>query len=226
MAGCTLKIGPSPEMYLKSLHELAVGDEPVPISALAERLGHNVVSSTEMIHRLEGRGLVAHHPYHGVQLTPAGAEHARALVRRHRLWERFLFDVLGLEWGAVHTLACELEHAVGDEVTEALDQRLGHPTHCPHGNPIPGSSAVQVERSECLADVEPGGAAEVTAVHPETEDVLGYLARYDLQPGSAVTVESFDPASRSAVIRTSTAWVPLPPDVTSCLRVRRIEAAR
>ena len=219
-----MKIGPSPEMYLKSLHELAVGDEPVPISALAERLGHNVVSSTEMIHRLEGRGLVAHHPYHGVQLTPAGAEHARALVRRHRLWERFLFDVLGLEWGAVHALACELEHAVGDEVADALDRRLGRPTHCPHGNPIPGSAAASLEPSECLADVEPGEVAEVTAVHPETEDVLGYLARHDLQPGSAVTIESFDPASRSAVIRTSTAWVPLPPDVTSCLRVRRIEA--
>jgi DtxR family transcriptional regulator, Mn-dependent transcriptional regulator len=211
-------------MYLKSLHELAVGDEPVPISALAERLGHNVVSSTEMIHRLEGRGLVAHHPYHGVQLTPAGAEHARALVRRHRLWERFLFDMLGLEWGAVHTLACELEHAVGDEVTEALDQRLGRPTRCPHGNPIPGASADPLEPSESLAEVEPGEPTEVMAVHPETENVLGYLARHDLQPGSAVTVESFDPASRSAVIRTSTAWVPLPPDVTSCLRVRRIEA--
>src|SRR4030065_2515128 len=137
MTGCTLKIEPSPEMYLKSLHELAVGEEPVPISALAERLGHNVVSSTEMIHRLEGRGLVAHHPYHGVQLTPIGAEHARALVRRHRLWERFLTDMLGLDWDTVHTLACELEHAVGDEVTEALDQRLGGPPPRPPGTPPP-----------------------------------------------------------------------------------------
>lgn len=221
-----MEIGPSPEMYLKSLYELAVDEEPVPISALAGRLGHNVVSSTEMVHRLEGRGLVSHQPYHGVRLTPRGAEHARALVRRHRLWERFLFDELGLGWDHVHTLACQLEHAVGDEVVEALDQRLGQPEACPHGNPIPRSPARSSTDGETFSDLAPGDSAELEAVHPETEDVLTYLARQGIQPGTVLHVEAVDPERRGAVVRTDTGWVPLPPDVTSRLRVRPLAVKR
>ncbi len=219
-----MEIGPSPEMYLKSLYELGVGGEPVPISALAGRLGHNVVSSTEMVHRLEGRGLVSHQPYHGVRLTRRGAEHAQALVRRHRLWERFLFDELGLGWDLVHSLACQLEHAVGDEVAEALDARLGHPSACPHGNPIPRSAVRGPMDGETLLDLTPGDSAQLKAIHPETEDALAYLGRQGIRPGMVLHLEALDPERREAVVRTDTGWVALPPDVTARLRVQLVSA--
>ena len=133
-------IGPSPEMYLKSLWELSSDGEPVGIASVAARLGISPVSASEMIHRLEERQLVQYQRYRGVRLTRLGWEHARSLIRRHRLWERFLADELGLPWESVHDLACELEHAVGAEVTEALADRLGQPSTCPHGNPIPTAS--------------------------------------------------------------------------------------
>jgi DtxR family Mn-dependent transcriptional regulator len=214
-----VEMGPSPEMYLKSLFELAVDGEPVPISALAGRLGHNAVSSTEMIHRLERMGLVSHHPYRGVSLTPQGADHARALVRRHRLWERFLFDELGMAWEEVHPLACQLEHAVGDEVTDALDHRLGRPAECPHGNPIPRGSSPS-NGQETLLDQSPGDCVELAAVHPETQDVLAYLQRQGIRPGIALQIEVVDRERRTAVVRTATGWVALPGDVAARLRVR------
>jgi len=117
----------SPEMYLKSLWELSAGGERVGIATVAARLGTNPVSASEMIQRLEKRHLVEHQRYRGVRLTRPGRDHARALIRRHRLWERFLADELSLPWEGVHDLACELEHSVGAEVTEALADRLGHP---------------------------------------------------------------------------------------------------
>jgi DtxR family Mn-dependent transcriptional regulator len=208
-------------MYLKSLYELTVDDQPVPISALAERLGHNVVSSTEMVHRLEGRGLVSHLPYQGVRLTGAGADHARALVRRHRVWERFLFDELGLGWEAVHRLACELEHVVGDEVTDRLDRRLGQPEVCPHGNPIPRGGNGQSDQAEGLHRLAVGQTAEVMAVHPETADSLAAASRAGLIPGARLRVESVDPESRAVLVRTLTSWASLPPDVAGRILVRR-----
>jgi DtxR family Mn-dependent transcriptional regulator len=101
-------IGPSPEMYLKSLFELSAADEPVSVAAVAGRLGVTPVSASEMIHRLERGHLVVHRRYRGVHLTTGGRSHAVALIRRHRLWECFLHGELGLPWETVHELACDL----------------------------------------------------------------------------------------------------------------------
>ncbi|OGS01951.1 MAG: hypothetical protein A2V88_08480 [Elusimicrobia bacterium RBG_16_66_12] len=215
-----VEIGPSPEMYLKSLFELTRGHAPVPISALAERLGHSVVSATEMVHRLERRGLVAHEPYRGARLTSDGATHARTLLRRHRLWERFLTDELNLPWESVHDLACQLEHAVGEEVTEALDRRLGIPATCPHGNPIPRSGPTPAASARTLADMKPGEHAELEAVHPESGPVLAYLAQHGLRPGAAFSLESIEPTDGLRVIGVSSTRVAFGPELAARLRVR------
>jgi DtxR family Mn-dependent transcriptional regulator len=131
----------STEMYLKTVRELAIANQgPVPISALAEQMGVSNVSATEMVHRLRNQGLLDHVPYKGVTLTPEGQRRTTELVRSHHMWEWFLFNTLGLSWAQSHDLACRLEHATDSIVTEALAAFLGHPQHCPHGNPVPDSA--------------------------------------------------------------------------------------
>ncbi|HET7009236.1 MAG TPA: metal-dependent transcriptional regulator [Anaerolineales bacterium] len=218
-------MGPSPEMYVKSLFELARGRTPVPISALAGRLGHSVVSATEMIHRLERHGLVTHQPYRGVRLTPAGAGHARTLLRRHRVWERFLTDELQLPWESVHDLACQLEHVVGEEVTEALDRRLGSPKTCPHGNVIPRPSTGPLPPGPTLADLQAGDEARLVAVHPESRSVLGYLARHGLRPGVVLRLESVEATDGLRLVRTSSGAVTFGPELAAHLRVQITQRA-
>jgi DtxR family Mn-dependent transcriptional regulator len=184
----------STEMYLKTVSELAVRDEPVAISALADRLGVSPVSASEMVHRLRDGGLVDHRPYKGIILTADGRQQADGVIRSHRLWERFLADQLALPWDQVHALACRLEHATDPQVMDALDHFLGYPATCPHGNPIPRPNGAAGAPADCaLAAVEPGCTVVVSRVHPETDELLAYLAELGLVLGRRVTVREYLP---------------------------------
>ena len=185
--------GESAEMYLKSIVELASEESIVPISALASRLGITVVSTTEMIHRMEDEGLVVHTPYKGVALTEHGQETALSILRRQRLWECFLFDRLGLPWERIYDLACQLEHAVGAEVTEALASYLDHPQTCPHGNPIPSAEGSCGDSEGVpLSDLLPGEDAIVRRVDPSGAGSLSFLAERGLTPGANFTIKDIE----------------------------------
>ena len=191
----------SAEMYLKTVSELAGPDTLAPISALADRLGVSAVSATEMVHRLQEHGLVAHQPYRGVGLTDSGQQLAAEVVRRHRLWECFLFERLGLPWDQVHDYACRLEHATVPAVTEALDAYLGRPTACPHGNPIPAANEPMFEQP--LANLPVGSSAVIVRVYPETDCLLSYLAELELLPGQRVTLREIAPFQGPLVLLTA-----------------------
>ena len=191
----------SAEMYLKTVSELAGPDALAPISALADRLGVSAVSATEMVHRLQEHGLVAHQPYRGVALTENGQQLAAEVVRRHRLWECFLFERLGLPWDQVHDFACRLEHATVPAVTEALDAYLGLPATCPHGNPIPATTDATADRP--LGTLPVGSLAVVVRVYPETDGLLSYLAELDLLPGQRVTLREIAPFQGPLVLLTA-----------------------
>lgn len=192
----------SAEMYLKAVTELASPGSPVPISALAERLGVSSVSATEMVHRLSAQGLIAHTRYQGVDLTDVGSHQAAAVVRSHRLWERFLTDCLALPWDAVHDLACRLEHATDPEVANALDLFLGKPATCPHGNPIPDEQGVfQCTTDELLADLRPGQRAIISRIYPETKPLLSFLAEQDLWPESEIFLQEVMPFGGPVILQ-------------------------
>lgn len=192
----------SAEMYLKTVSELAVGGDPVPISALAGRLGVSPVSATEMIHRLEDHGLVYHRPYKGIVLTPNGAKQAFEVIRSHRLWERFLADTLGLPWHEVHAFACRLEHATDNSVTDALDTFLGYPATCPHGNPIPDlDGSVREAAAVPLAGLRPGESAEIVRIHPESNELLAYLSEIGLITGRSITLRDVVPFGGPLVLQ-------------------------
>ena len=185
----------SVEMYLKTVCELAAGGEDlVPISALAKRLSVSTVSATEMVHRLCERGLLEHTPYKGVALTPDGKQRAFRVIRRHRLWECFLFEKLDLPWQAVHDSACQLEHVGGRDVVEALAEFLGEPNACPHGNPIPASNGqVSLPADHRLSELRPGDCGRITRVFPESTLLLDYLATHCIRPGESIAFDEVAP---------------------------------
>lgn len=200
--------GESAEMYLKSIYELMDGSKVVPISVLAERLGITVVSATEMVHRMQDQGLVEHVLYKGVTLTEQGRLSARAILRRQRLWECFLYEELELPWDRVYDLACKLEHAAGPEVTEALATHLKEPDRCPHGNPIPTPHGeVKTAGDRPLRDLQVGEHAVLRRVEPSGTSSLTYLADHGLLPGMQITLEALEPIDELRTLNTGSGSV-------------------
>ncbi len=192
----------SREMYLKTIYELEVEGEPVPVSLIAQRLGVSSVSATEMVKRLEGSMLLVHKPYKGVELTEMGRLRALSVVRRQRLWGRFLSDQLQIPWESVYDFACRLEHATDDAVTEALAGYLGHPKFCPHGSPIPDSTGF-VESLDDLAlnEMAIGKAGRVTRIDRPETTLCTYLAERGLLPGVSFFLEDEAPYNGPLTVR-------------------------
>ena len=180
----------SAEEYLEAIYKLGEEGQPVALSTLAECLEISSVSANEMVRKLVERKLVLYEPYKGVSLTPAGQAKALAVIRRHRLWERLLTDVLDLSWDQVHEEACRLEHATSPLVEERLAQLLGEPKTCPHGHPMPTAEGEMAVEAGCpLAELTAGQRARVLRV-PEGDDaLLRYLATLGLKPEVTVQVE-------------------------------------
>ena len=176
--------------YLKAIYELAAEDQSVSLSSLAQNLAISPVSANEMVKKLVKRELVTYERYRGVMLTPAGRSQALATTRRHRLWERFLTDILRLDWEHVHEEACRLEHATSPLVEERLAQFLGWPETCPHGHPVPTlEGKVAREAGVSLSKMEPGVRGIVLNV-PEEPELLHYLGSLGLVPQARVEIES------------------------------------
>ncbi len=195
--------GESTEMYLKSIAELEmIAAPPVAISHLAQRLGVSSPSVLEMVKRLAVQNLVTHTPYKGVSLTERGRQRAMAVLRRHRLWERFLVDTLHLPWEAVHDYACRLEHATAPAVTDALAAFLGDPATCPHGNPIPDAAgAVSPSAAVPLPELAVGQSARLENIVYEETILLEYLARRGFVPGVRLTLEDVAPYQGPLMVR-------------------------
>lgn len=177
----------SEENYLGAVYRLRSDAEtPVPLSDLQAYFGFSRVSIHEMIRKLADKALVTYHPYHGATLTPEGERIAVALLRRHRLWERFLTDQLDVSWDDAHEIACRLEHAVTNEITERLADLLDDADACPHGSPLrPGE---QVKQGKPLRTREPGSMCRVVRIAPESPDLLHYLRANQLSPASRLRV--------------------------------------
>ena len=196
--------GESVEMYLKTIAQLAEEREPVPITSVAHPLEISTVSASEMVHRLQDRALLNHVPYKGVYLTEEGRRRANGVIRRHRLWECFLTDELGITWERVHEYACRLEHATSKEVTKTLADYLGNPKTCPHGNPIPSADGEMPSLDGIpLSDLEKGERGVILCIRSkgDYETICSYLAERGLKPGSVIEVEEVAPFDGSISIR-------------------------
>jgi DtxR family transcriptional regulator, Mn-dependent transcriptional regulator len=180
---------PAVEDYLKAIYQLSEAGEPVSTSAIAERLGIAAGSVTGMLKRLSEAGLVEHTRYYGARLTEDGAQNAVRTIRRHRVLELFLVEVLGFTWDRVHEEAERLEHVVSDEMIDRMAGVLGQPEADPHGAPIPETGREFHERRyPSLADLDTGDQAVLRRVPDEDPAALRYLAQLDLLPGAELEV--------------------------------------
>lgn len=168
---------------------------------LATALGVSPATATAMVKRMVDQGLVDHAPYKGVALTQAGRTLAAAVVRRHRVVERFLSDMLGYSWAEADRLAPQFEHDLPHEVEDRLFEALGRPASCPHGFPIPGQGSDGLPQMPHLYDLEPGQAAVVALSSSVSEPMVAYLAEMGLVPGAEVEVLEKEPFGGPLVVR-------------------------
>lgn len=195
-----IEVNHTVEDYLRSVYRLEVRDNRVSNAALARELGISSAAVTEMLRRLSEQGLVDYRKYQETRLTDAGRTIAMSITRRHRLWEVFLIENLGFAWDEVHEIADELEHVSSDSLIERLDSFLGHPTHDPHGDPIPNADGSMPKFSLLpLSELQPGEEGIVERVSDEFPELLRYAASLGLSIRTRVTVlerVAFDSSTR------------------------------
>jgi DtxR family Mn-dependent transcriptional regulator len=194
------------EDYLKSilLAEQRDAGDRVTTGRIAAALGVAPGTATAMVKTLSDSGLLLYEPYSGVRLSAAGRQLAVHVLRRHRLLELFLVQVLGMDWSEVHDEAERLEHAVSDRLIERVDEMLGHPATDPHGDPIPDSRG-RVEQPELasLLGCPLGRPVQVVRVEDQRPEFLQLVEREGLKPGSLVVVEDRDEAADTVALRRS-----------------------
>jgi len=193
---------PVVEDYLKAIWMLQQLESPVSTSRIAERLQLTSAAITAMVKRLADQKLVRHEPYYGVTLTATGELAALRIIRRHRVLELFLNEILGYEWDRVHAEAERLEHAASDELIEKLAGLLGGPRRDPHGSVIPTAagemdSAVYPPLSQLSESTE----ARVLEVQVSEPEQLRYLGSLDLYPGANVVVTEHAPFEGPVTLR-------------------------
>jgi DtxR family transcriptional regulator, Mn-dependent transcriptional regulator len=185
---------PAFEEYCECIFELREDDVDVIQARIAERLQVSRPAVSEMIRRLEAEHLIQVDSGH-ISLTESGMKLAQQVVRRHRLAERFLTDMLGLSWADAHHEAGRWEHVMSDAVEVAMDRVLGSPTTCPHGNPIPGSS-YSAPNSTPLAELPVGQRFTVNRIPEELEftpGLLDFLEASSIQPGRSGVITAASP---------------------------------
>lgn len=184
-----IEINHTVEDYLRSIYRVQERDGRASTTALARELAISSAAVTEMVRRLADLGLLEYQKYQGATLTPLGLEHAVHVTRRHRLWEVFLIERLGFGWDQVHEIADALEHVASDDLVDRLDAYLDHPTHDPHGDPIPTREGRMPRRTLVpICDLKPGEHAIVERVSDEFPELLRYASSLGLSIKARIEV--------------------------------------
>lgn len=184
------------EEYLETIYNLGMEGETVIGARLADKFGVSRPTVTETIHRLVANGFAVQNADKSIELTARGREVTENVLRRHRLAERMLFDLLGMDWIQAHEQAHGIEHGMTEELARQISSRLGNPLTCPHGNPIPGNASsgftfLRERAAFRLSDADPGEEVEVVLVSEVVEDesaVLRQVGEVGLHPRARLVV--------------------------------------
>ena len=210
------------EEYLEAIYRLEQKGGSARTMELARNLNVVPGSVTNTIENLKRKGLVIHKPYKGVKLTENGRKIASSVLRRHRLAERLLTDILHLDWSQVHDLACKLEHALSPEILKPLEKALGHPKKCPHGNPIPTScGGIFEDETIALSELGANVSGVIVKITEEKTETLQQLTRLNLTPGKWVQVENKIVPSGSLTIRVEGESCTIDHDLASIIYVKK-----
>ncbi len=195
------KESPRIEEYLESIYRLQEMKEPASTSKIAERLDLSPSSVSEMLKQLAQKGFVKY-AEKGVVLTEEGELEAKKVIRKHRLSERLLTDILGFKWDEVHEEACRLEHEISSEIEEKIEEKLSNPKTCPHGYPIPDKKG-QVAHNNAvkLSELGVGERGIIISVFEENPEMLQYLGSLGLYPDVEVVIKGVAPFGGPIAVR-------------------------
>lgn len=197
----TPELSKSEREAVKAIYRQTKDQPDAHTGDLAEALGISPGTATATIKRLAERGLVDHRPYYGVRFTREGRVAAVALIRRHRIVERFLADMLGYAWNEADRLAGSFEHTLPDEVEDRIFVALNRPSTCPHGFPIPEPEQDEVPEMPPLYDLEAGDTAVVAVPGSTDPEVVAFLDGLGLRPGVQIEVVDKHPFDGPIVLR-------------------------
>ena len=212
---------PSVEDYIKAIYKARLEAGKVSTSDIAVRVQVSDAAVSKMLKRLTELRLVDHAPYQGVQLTPAGEKMALEIIRHHRLLELYLVQALGYGWDEVHQEAERLEHHISEEFEARIDALLGHPTACPHGDPIPTRDGVVAVLSDhALARQSVPARLTIRRVRDEDADLLRHLKKLGLLPGTAIEFVEQEPFGGAFVVRVGGETVRVAPQAAEQIFVK------
>ncbi|MFI5239013.1 MAG: metal-dependent transcriptional regulator [Gemmatimonadales bacterium] len=195
-------LSPSVEDYIKAIYKARSDTGNVATQDLAVRLGVSAPAVSKMMRRLAELRLISHAPYQSVELTPTGEKMALEIIRHHRLLELYLVQAMGFTWDSVHEEAERLEHHISEEFENRIDELLGHPTACPHGDPIP-TRAGNIGRTSnrSLAQQQDPERLVVQRVSDEDSDLLRYFKSLGVVPGTSFEFVRQEPFEGPLVLR-------------------------
>ncbi len=178
------------ENYLKCIYKIwESSPEEVYTNSIAAEMKTKSATVTDMLQRLSEKKLLNYEKYYGVTLTEKGKKTALAIIRKHRLWEKFLVDVLKFGWDEVHPIAEQLEHIQSEELINRLDKFLGHPKNDPHGDPIPDTNGkISSSHLSPLSQLKQKAKAVISGVAEHSVSFLQYLDKNNLIPGNSIQV--------------------------------------
>lgn len=193
------------ENYLKAIYRLSQKEpEKITPTAIADEMSINPASVVDMIKKLSEKELIRYAKRNGAKLTDKGNKIALDIVRKHRLWEKFLLEKLGYTWDVIHDIAEQLEHIKHEELADRLDKYLGHPEFDPHGDPIPNAKGEMPKTTNTLlSEIEENQKCRVSAVKDTSSVFLQYLEQLNVSIGTQIKVVKKIPFDGSLVIQIS-----------------------
>lgn len=192
------------ENYVAAIWRLTQDGGAASTSEVARQLGVTAASTSYMFKKMAEAGLVEHKEYAGVTLTRAGEQAAMGYIRRHRVVERFLVDILGVSWDRADAMSDQMEHSLPDEVVDRMHAVMGFPDTCPHGYPIPSKEGVLPDlRLRQVSDLAVGEEGVIAQVAEHDPRLLTYFAQHGIRPGAHLTLDNRDAMGETITLQVS-----------------------
>lgn len=181
----------SKEDYLSIIFKHKDQNEEIKATVIAEMMNISGAAVTDMLKKLSKEGNIKYERYRGIKLTKKGENYARNMVRRHRIWEVFLHDVIGMPWEKVHDEAHRLEHSASDELIDRMEEMLHFPAYDPHGDPIPAKNGLipKMRKHVPLSCMKPGSECTVIRVNDFHKEFLNYISGIGIKLNEKIIVE-------------------------------------
>lgn len=212
------------ENYLKNIYKLSSNEGKVTTSSLSEKLQISPASVSEMIKKLAEEGTLTHTPYKGVELTSEGKLLALRIIRKHRLWEMFLVQVLHFGWDEIDDEAERFEHIMSDKMEEKIDHVLGHPSIDPHGDPIPSKDGViTCSMSYPMIEAREGATVRVLRVSDSNSEMLQYVSSIGISLNKEIAVRQKMNFDNSLLVRIGDKEVNISSTIASNIFVENVE---